>query len=118
MLTLYGIKNCDTVKKAINWLNSRNIPFEFHDYKTKGISEEKLIAWNKQIGWEVLLNKKGTTWRALEDSVKNSIVTDVQAIPLLKSQTSLIKRPVIEDSGTIVTVGYDEEKYSHSFSKK
>jgi arsenate reductase (glutaredoxin) len=115
MITLYGIKNCDTVKKAINWLKSRNTPFEFHDYKAKGISEEKLIEWTRQVGWEVLLNKKGTTWKGLEDSIKNTVLSEAQAVPLMKAQTSLIKRPVIEVNGRVVAVGYDEGKYAAAF---
>jgi arsenate reductase (glutaredoxin) len=115
MITLYGIKNCDTIKKSIQWLNSRNIPFEFHDYKAKGISEEKLRTWSSQAGWESLINKKGTTWRNLDESVKAGITTESKAIELMKEQTSVIKRPLIEDGGKIKVIGFDKEKYKVLF---
>jgi arsenate reductase (glutaredoxin) len=111
MITLYGIKNCDTVKKSIQWISSRNIPFEFHDYKLKGISEEKLKEWIKEMGWETLINKKGTTWKKLDNSVKEGVMDEKQAIALMKTQTSIIKRPIIEVDGNIKTVGFDEEKF-------
>jgi arsenate reductase (glutaredoxin) len=115
MITLYGIKNCDTVKKSIQWLKNRNIPFDFHDYKAKGISEEKLKEWSNQVGWESLINKKGTTWRNLDETVKENVNTESQAIVLMKEYTSIIKRPVIEEKGNIRAIGFDEGKYKTIF---
>jgi Spx/MgsR family transcriptional regulator len=114
-MIVYGIKNCDTVKKALQWLKDKNIAFDFHDYKTKGISESKLKAWSKQVGWETLLNKKGTTWRQLDDSVKEKITNESKAIVLMQDKTSIIKRPLIEKDGKVLMVGFDEGKYSEIF---
>lgn len=111
-MIIYGIKNCDTVKKALQWMKSNNKTFEFHDYKSKGISEEKLRAWSRQKGWETLINKKGTTWRQLEDSEKASITNEEAAIALMCSKTSIIRRPLIEVSGKVIAVGFDEKEYS------
>lgn len=115
MITLYGIKNCDTVKKSMQWFKNRNIAVEFHDYKTKGISEEKLKAWSEETNWDSLINKKGTTWRNLSDSIKEKVKDQEQAIILMKEQTSVIKRPVIELDGKIKLIGFDEEKYEKLF---
>lgn len=112
MIILYGIKNCDTVKKSIEWLKSRNIQFQFHDYKTKGISEEKLKDWSNEAGWENLINKKGTTWKKLDDLVKDQIKDEAQAISLMKENTSVIRRPVVEDEGKLVAIGFDEAKFN------
>jgi arsenate reductase len=112
MYIVYGIKNCNTVKKAIDWMNAHKIIYEFHDYKKSGISEDKLTSWCHQKGWEALLNKKGTTYRALEDQVKNSIVSEKEAIKLMLDKNSIIKRPVVEQSGKIIAIGFDEDNYS------
>jgi Spx/MgsR family transcriptional regulator len=114
-MTVYGIKNCNTVKKALDWLKENNIEFEFHDYKAKGISESKLKEWSKQVGWESLVNKKGTTWRQLEDSIKDNVANQTQAIALMKDKTSVIKRPLIEQDGKVVALGFDEQTYSKAF---
>lgn len=114
-MTVYGIKNCNTVKKALDWLNENNIEFEFHDYKTKGISESKLKEWSKQVGWESLVNKKGTTWRQLEDKVKDNVTNQTEAISLMKDKTSVIKRPLIEQDGKVLALGFDEQTYSKAF---
>jgi arsenate reductase (glutaredoxin) len=116
MITIYGIKSCDTVQKSIKWLKSKNIPFEFHDYKTMGISEEKLKSWTNKAGWETLVNRKGTTWKKLDEAVKESTTNEIQAIALMKEQTSVIKRPVIEENGILKVVGFDEGKYNGLFS--
>jgi len=114
-MTVYGIKNCNTVKKALDWLKENNIEFEFHDYKTKGISESKLKEWSKQVGWESLVNKKGTTWRQLEDKVKDKVTNQTEAISLMKDKTSVIKRPLIEQDGKVLALGFDEQTYSKAF---
>jgi arsenate reductase len=115
-MIVYGIKNCDTVKKSTEWLKNHNVAFEFHDYKSKGITEDKLREWTRQVSWEILVNKKGTTWKKLDDAVKNSVVDDASAIELMRSHTSLIKRPVIEDNGKIVAVGFNEKEYAEKLT--
>ena len=114
-MTLYGIKNCNTVKSAIEWLKKKNVEFDFHDYKTKGITGEKLKEWSKQIGWESLVNKRGTTWRQLDPAIQKSITNEKAAIALMKEKTSVIKRPLIEKDGKVVALGFDEEAYRKTF---
>src|SRR6476620_11267224 len=111
-MTVYGIKNCNTVKSALDWLKSKNITFDFHDYKTKGISDAKLKEWSKQIGWESLVNKRGTTWRQLDDAVKAKVTNEAAAIELMKEKTSIIKRPLLEKNGSVITLGFDEETFN------
>ena len=110
-MTVYGIKNCNTVKSALDWLKKKNVDYEFHDYKTKGIAPEKLKEWSKQIGWESLVNKKGTTWRQLEDSAKDKITSEAAALALMLEKTSVIKRPLLEKNGKVITLGFDEDNY-------
>lgn len=110
-MTVYGIKNCNTVKTALDWLKKNKIEFEFHDYKSKGITDAKLKEWSKQIGWEKLVNKKGTTWRQLEEDVKESITSEKAAVALMKEKTSVIKRPLIEKDGKVLALGFDEAEY-------
>jgi Spx/MgsR family transcriptional regulator len=114
-MTLYGIKNCNTVKKAIDWLKKNKIDFEFHDYKTQGITEAKLKEWNKQVGWESLVNKRGTTWRQLDEKEQNKITNASAAIALMREKTSIIKRPLIEENGRVLALGFDEEEYKKKF---
>jgi arsenate reductase len=115
-MTLYGIKNCNTVKNAINWLNSKKVSFEFHDYKSKGITEAKLKEWSKQVGWENLVNKRGTTWRQLDDATQKKVISEKAAIALMLDKTSVIKRPLAEDNGKVVALGFDESVYNDVFS--
>jgi len=110
-MTVYGIPNCDTVQKALTWLKQNNIVFEFHDYKKLGITEAKLKEWAKQVDWQVLLNKKGTTWRKLDANAQNAITTEKAAIAFMQQHTSSIKRPVIETAKGIL-VGFEEAAYS------
>jgi len=107
MLTIYGIKNCDTMKKAFAWLDEHRIAYEFHDYKKCGISVAKLDAWEKALGWEALLNRRGTTWRKLPETSKSSIHRE-SALELMQEQTSLIRRPLLE-SGPLLLCGFDPE---------
>ncbi|MBN9545395.1 MAG: ArsC family reductase [Alphaproteobacteria bacterium] len=109
MMTLYGIKNCDTMKKARAWLDGHGIAYAFHDYKTAGIEKARLQAWVSQLGWEVLLNRAGTTFRKLPDAEKDGL-TEKKAIALMLAQPSMIKRPVLEMSGKI-TAGFRPEQY-------
>lgn len=110
-MIVYGIKNCNTVKTALDWLKKHKIEFEFHDYKAKGITDAKLKEWSKQVGWEALVNKKGTTWRQLDDDTKADVTTQVSAIALMKEKTSVIKRPLLERDGKVIALGFDEATY-------
>ncbi len=108
-VTVFGIPNCDTVKKARKWLDANDVSYEFHDYKKKGIDEKTLISWSKALGWEALLNKRGTTFRKLDETLKQDI-DEGRAIALMQEHTSMIKRPVIQhDAGFLL--GFDEEAY-------
>jgi len=110
-MIVYGIKNCNTVKAALEWLKKKKIDYEFHDYKSKGISETKLKDWSKQVGWESLVNKRGTTWRQLDEAVQKKVTNEKSAIALMREKTSVIKRPLIEKDGKVLIVGFDEALY-------
>jgi arsenate reductase len=110
-LRVYGIKNCNTVKSALDWLKKNKTDFEFHDYKTQGITEAKLKGWSKQVGWESLVNKRGMTWRQLDEKTQAAITNEAKAIALMMEKTSVIKRPLIEDGDKVVTLGFDEADY-------
>lgn len=116
-MIVFGIKNCGTVKKATTWLNSQKIPFEFHDYKKEGISGSKLQEWISQVGIDRLINRKGTTWRKLDDAEKEKAGEEETAMALMTTHTSLIKRPIIEKNGKIMVIGFDEEDYVSSFNQ-
>ena len=105
---IYGIRNCDTIKKTLAWLSDHKIEYQFHDYKKEGINVEKLNEWANQTGWEILLNKKGTTWKKLNESLREGITDQAAATELMSEQTSLIKRPVGELDEAILAVGFDE----------
>ncbi len=109
-LAMYGIPNCDTIKKARTWLDAQGLAFDFHDYKKAGITSEKLNAWADVVGWAVLLNKAGTTFRKLPDADKTGIDRD-KAIALMVEQPSLIKRPVLEHPGGVL-VGFKPDVYA------
>jgi arsenate reductase len=104
--TLYGIKNCDTVKKARVWLESNGVAYNFHDFKKDGVDKAQLAAWVDELGWEVLVNKRGTTWRQLPDSAKASVVDKNSAIKIMLENPSVIKRPVVDFGGKRV-VGFE-----------
>ena len=112
-VTIYGIKNCDTMKKARDWLAGHGVDYAFHDYKASGIDQATLAGWAKQVGWEVLLNKAGTTFRALPDADKADM-TEAKAIGLMLAQPSMIKRPVLETEDGIL-VGFKPEAYAARF---
>ena len=109
-LTVYGIKNCDTMKKARGFLDKRGVDYAFHDYKIVGIEKAKLEGWASKVGWEALLNKAGTTFRKLPDKDKEGL-TEAKAIKLMLAQPSMIKRPVLELGGGKVLVGFKPEQY-------
>lgn len=106
MITIYGIPNCDTVKKARAWLTARGIDAVFHDFKKQGVPPERLAAWSVSPGWEPLLNRKGMTWRKLDAATQDSIRDVAAAQALMVAQPSVIKRPVVE-WGRQTTVGFD-----------
>ena len=116
-MKLYGIPNCSTVKKARLWLVQQQIAAEFHDFKKLGICETQLQDWAKQVGWERLLNRKGSTWRQLPDEVKTSICNETAAIRLMLAKSSVIKRPIVELEGKIAHIGFDEAAYQTLFGK-
>lgn len=107
---IYGIRNCDTMKKARAWLDDHGVSHFFHDYKTEGVDEAMLRSWSAKVGWETLLNRNGTTFRKLSDADKANL-TEARAIKLMLSQPSMIKRPVLERGKTLL-VGFSPEKYS------
>ena len=112
-ITIYGIKNCDTMKKARAWLDKHGIDYTFHDYKTVGIERERLEQWCKKVGWETLLNRAGTTFRKLPDKDKNGIDAK-KAMALMLSQPSMIKRPVLDLGGGKLLVGFKPEVYGEA----
>jgi arsenate reductase (glutaredoxin) len=116
-MIVYGIKNCNTVKSALDWLRKNGLEFEFHDYKAKGVSEMKLKDWTKQVGWESLVNKRGTTWRQLDASIQSKVADENSAIQLMMEKTSVIKRPLVEHNGKIITLGFDEAEFSKKLSR-
>jgi arsenate reductase len=115
-VTIYGIKNCDTMKKARAWLDARGVAYGFHDYKSAGIERDRLESWAREVGWEVLLNRGGTTFRALPDKDKVGL-TEKTAITLLQAQPSMIKRPVLDLGGTLL-VGFNAEQYEKTFAAR
>jgi Spx/MgsR family transcriptional regulator len=111
-ITLYGIKNCDTMKKARTWLDGHGVRYEFHDYKASGIDAVSLARWCTAVGWETLLNRSGTTFRKLPEARKADL-TERKAVALMLEQPSMIKRPVLEMDGRIV-VGFKPETYTQA----
>ena len=115
-VTIYGIKNCDTMKKARAWLDKHGVEYAFHDYKTEGVAKSDLEKWSKVVGWEVLLNRAGTTFRKLPDKDKEN-VTEKKALTLMVEQPSMIKRPVLDVGGKL-TVGFKPEVYAAVFKSR
>ena len=113
MTTLYGIKNCDTVKKARKWLEENNIATQFHDFRVDGLNRQQVQAWADQAGWETLLNKRSTTWKQLDAGLRDTIDAN-SAIDAMVEHPALIKRPILERAGTI-QVGFKAEQYSAIF---
>ena len=109
-LIVYGIPNCSTVKKARAWLDERGAAYVFHDYKKQGVPAERLDAWIQAVGWEPLVNRQGTTWRKLDEATKAGVTDAASAKALMQAQASVIKRPVIELKGKVLSVGFDEAK--------
>lgn len=113
MTTIYGIKNCDTMKKARTWLDDHGVAYAFHDYKAEGIDKASLERWAKEVGWEILLNRAGTTFRKLPDAQREN-VTEKKAIALMLEQSSMIKRPVLDVGGKLL-VGFKPDAYEKQF---
>lgn len=113
MITLYGIPNCDTVKKARRWLDENDVEYHFHNFKKDGLKIELIENWFTDIGWEQLLNKRGTTWRKLDDGIKNNI-SESSAKKVMLNNTSVIKRPVL-DTGKHKLVGFNVTTYEDLF---
>lgn len=115
MIRLYGIPNCDTVKKARTWLAKHQIEVEFHDFKKQGLTAEMVKRWLQQSTWELLINRKGMTWRGLSDEQK-TISGNVAAQQLMLDKTSVIKRPLLEQDGKLLHIGFDEAAYTKIFN--
>lgn len=110
-ITVYGIPNCDSVKKARAWLDAQGLGYTFHDFKKQGVPPQALSQWTAQAGWEVVLNRKGTTWRKLDAAVQAAVQDDLSAQALMLAQPSVIKRPVICWPGGQISVGYQPEHW-------
>jgi arsenate reductase len=115
-MKVYGITNCNTVKKALDWFKENQVMYEFHDFKKLGVSQEKLQEWDSKAGYEKFLNKQGLTWKQLDPAVKDAVKTKEDALQLLQQKTSMIKRPVIEDGGFLF-FGFDEAVYKDHFKR-
>ena len=114
MVTIYGIKNCDTMKKARAWLDDHGVAYAFHDYKAVGIEPALLAGWAREVGWETLLNRAGTTFKKLPDADKTGLDL-AKALALMAAQPSMIKRPVLE-TGRRLVVGFKHETYASTFA--
>ena len=117
-MKLYGIANCDTVRKACNWLREQGIEYQFHDLKKQGLEPEQVQHWLQQTGWEKLVNRKGLTWRGLSDEQKYTVCDNASAMPLLLEKPSLIKRPILEQDSRILHIGFDKVSYEKIFNLK
>jgi|SRR5210317_744275 len=113
-VTLYGIPNCDTIKKARNWLQAQAIEYRFHDYRKQGVDGDQLLSMAQQLGWEVMLNRRGTTWRALPDPVKAKI-DQTSALLLMQDNPAIIKRPILERDGRFY-IGFNPPQYQEIFT--
>lgn len=112
MIELYGIANCDTVKKARAWLTEHDIAHRFHDFKKSGVSSDQLQAWAQAVGWEKLLNRQGTTWRKLAPEQQAAVLDSASAIAVMQTQPSLIKRPVVAWPNGLISVGFKAEDWA------
>ncbi|MBN8785707.1 MAG: arsenate reductase [Terrimonas sp.] len=115
-MTLYGIPNCDTTKKAMDWLKLNKIDFAFHNYKEAGISVQKLNEWCDKAGWEKILNKRSTTWRELPAAKQKAVTDQPSAVQVMQQNNSIIKRPVLEYKEQLL-IGFDEKKYAGIFQQ-
>ena len=114
LITIYGIPNCDTVKKSRTWLTEHGVSFQFHDFKKQGVPAERLPEWLAAVGWQKLVNRQGTTWRKLDPQTQAGVTDDTSASALMQAQPSVIKRPVVEWTGngsTHISVGFAPEQW-------
>lgn len=116
-ITIYGIKNCDTMKKAFTWLSGHGVKYEFHDYKAAGIDRAYLESWCKALGWETVLNRAGTTFRKLPEADRENL-TEKKAIALMQAQPSMIKRPMLDLGGGKLMAGFKPDQYAAAFAGK
>jgi len=117
--TLFGIPNCDTVKRARTWLDAQGVPYTFHDFRKNGLPDAALDRWLQAPGWEALLNRRGTTWRQLDAGTRDSVVDAASARAVLAAHPTLIKRPVVEwQASGVVTVGFDPAGWTAHISAK
>ena len=116
-MKLYGIPNCNTVKKACDWLGANNISYEFHDFKKQGIDEATINNWLTQYPSEKLINRAGLTWRGLDETTKSGITDNVSATALMQAKTSVIKRPILEKDQQILALGFSESDYQRLFTQ-
>ena len=116
MITLYGIPNCDTVKKARTWLGAHALPYTFNDFKKTGVPPDRLAVWTQTLGWEKVLNCQGTTWRKLDAATQDSVVDAASAQAVMLVHTSTVKRPVVEWGGDVLTVGFSPEAWADKIS--
>lgn len=114
VVTLYGISNCDTIRKARKWLTHAGVEYSFHDYRKDGLDQQQLETWVQELGWEALLNRRGTTWRSLPEEQKTAINQEL-AIKLMLEQPAMIKRPLL-DTGSARHLGFSDNQYSTLFS--
>ncbi|WP_018985772.1 ArsC family reductase [Methylophilus methylotrophus] len=117
-MKLYGIPNCNTVKKARDWLEEHAIAYEFHDFKKLGLDTATAQSWLQQYPWEKLVNRSGMTWRNLSDTEKNTVVDASSAQVLMQEKTSVIKRPVMVKNDKIIALGFNETEYAQLFAKE
>ena len=117
-IKLYGIANCSTVKKARDWLDSHGIAVEFHDFKKLGLDEDTAQNWLSQRDWSELVNRKGTTWRKLTDEQKHKVTDASSALTLMTEKTSVIKRPLLEQHGKLLAVGFDAVAYAEIYNRE
>lgn len=110
-MKLYGIRNCDTVKKARKWLEENGIDYEFHDFKKDGLSDDQLRQWEQAVGWETLVNRRGTTWRKLPEDVRDTMDADT-AHQVMLENPSIIKRPVVERADNAISVGFNADTWA------
>ena len=114
-VTLYGIKNCDTMKKAFAWLGAHGVAHHFHDYRKEGVPPTALARWCAAVGWEALINRRGTTWRKLAPA-QQAIAGEAEAIALMAAQPSVIRRPLLETTDGVLLIGFDPETYARHFT--
>ena len=117
-MRLYGISNCNTVKKARDWLDANNIAYEFHDFKKQGVDEATIQNWLTQYPWEKLINRAGLTWRGLDEATKSGITDNASARALMQAKTSVIKRPILEKDQQILALGFSDSEYQQLFTNR